>query len=86
MVTRKECRREHLAALTDVKEYDSIEWQVVNTGAEASRCMRGDFYRSNSGKSTRLESTAYNGMHWVEAFVIKNGVCVARSGEFEINI
>ena len=25
-------------------------------------------------------------MYWVECFVVKNGVCVARSGEFVVNI
>ncbi|WP_197996831.1 nucleotide-binding domain-containing protein, partial [Gimesia chilikensis] len=30
--------------------------------------------------------TKFPGMHWVECFVVKNGVCVARSGEFVVNI
>ncbi|MCL1595578.1 MAG: hypothetical protein M3132_14620 [Actinomycetia bacterium] len=34
----------------------------------------------------RWESTAYAGTHWVEAFVIKDGVCVARSGRKYVRV
>lgn len=69
----------------------SVEWQVVNTGAQARAAgqLRGDFYPSagrKEGKYYRGETTKYEGMHWVEAFVIVNGICVARSGEFVIYI
>lgn len=73
-------------ATTDAPSFDSIQWQVVNTGCEASRCLRGGFYSSNEGRNIRWESTAFKGRHWVEAFVIKDDKCIARSGEFEINI
>ena len=56
-----------------------VRWQVVNTGKEAADAgqLRGDFYDSND--NVRWESTCYRGTHWVEAFIIKNGICVARS-------
>jgi hypothetical protein len=75
-------------AVTDVPEPYSIQWQVVNTGLEADRAgqTRGDFYDSNSDKRVRWESTAYRGTHWVEAFVLKAGVCVARSGRILVPI
>ena len=75
-------------AETDVPKPYSVHWQVVNTGDEAYRAgsLRGDFYESNKTGRTRTESTLYTGMHWVECFVVKNGVCVARSGEFVVNI
>ena len=60
-----------------------VRWQVVNTGSEAAAAqqLRGDFYESNgSSNGVRWESTAYSGVHWVEAFIIKNELCVARSG------
>ena len=75
-------------AETDVPKPYSIHWQVVNTGDEASRAgaLRGEFYESHKTGRTRDEGTLYTGMHWVECFVVKNDVCVARSGEFVVNI
>lgn len=78
-------------AKTNVPKPYEVQWQVVNTGVEAERRgqMRGGFYKSSgssNGNSYRTESTAYTGMHWVEAFVLKNGVCVARSGELVVHI
>lgn len=67
------------------KPYE-VKWQVVNTGREAAAAgqLRGDFY-SGTG-DVRWESTSYAGTHWVEAFVIKDGVCVARSGRKYIKV
>jgi hypothetical protein len=62
--------------------YD-VRWQVVNTGLEAAAAqqLRGDFYASEGGAANvRWERTAYSGIHWVEAFVVKDEICVARSG------
>jgi len=72
---------------TDVPKPYAVHWQVVNTGDEAqlARQLRGDFYGVTSSR-THSESTKYRGMHWVEAFVVKDGTCVARSGEFVVNI
>ena len=60
-----------------------VRWQVVNTGSEAASrgTLRGDFYQSDEqSRKVRWESTAYAGTHWVEAFIIKNGRCLARTG------
>lgn len=68
--------------------YD-VRWQVTNTGWEAiqARQLRGAFYESDKGiDGVRWESTAYAGTHLVEAFIIKNGVCVARSGQKQVRI
>jgi hypothetical protein len=81
-------------ARTNVPQPFQIYWQVVNTGNEAmnAKCLRGEFYQSSgdcsfeSGTKTRLEPTAYRGLHWVECFIVKNGVCMARSGEFVVRI
>ncbi|MEY2563336.1 MAG: hypothetical protein QOH88_1529 [Verrucomicrobiota bacterium] len=67
----------------------SIKWQVVNTGSEATTAnqARGDFYESDEPeKGVRWETTAYRGTHWVEAFVIRDGVCVARSGKIVVKV
>lgn len=75
-------------AQTNVPKPYTVYWQVVNTGHEAANAnqLRGDFYDSDKTGKRRKESTQYKGMHWVECFVIKNGACVARSGEFVVNI
>ncbi len=55
-----------------------IRWQVVNTGQEAllDNDLRGDFIRDGV---VHTETTKYSGRHFVQAFVLKDGVCVARS-------
>ena len=60
-------------------------WQVTNTGAEA-RCanqLRGGFERSLATKS---ETARYRGPHFVECFLVRDGVCVARSDAFSVPI
>ena len=68
-------------AETNVSAPYEVYWQVVNTGQEAAaqRALRGEFTAEQKG-TVRWETTAYAGTHWVEAFVVKNNVCVARSG------
>jgi hypothetical protein len=67
----------------------TVHWQVVKTGNEAAAAgqLRGEFYPSdeNSG-DVHWESTLYSGVHWVEAFIVKNGDCVARSGKKYVNV
>ena len=62
-----------------------IFWQVVNTGVEAERAgdLRGKLFRDTS---VRKEVARYRGEHFVEAFLVRQGVCVARSGEFVVQI
>lgn len=73
----------------NIKLYE-IYWQVTNTGMEAqtARQLRGDFYTSEleAGKKIRKENTCYIGKHYVEAFLVSDGVCVGRSEPFEVNI
>ncbi len=78
----------HFKALTGVKAPYTVKWQITNTGEEALRadCLRGDFYDSNEGLHGRRESTLYSGTHSVQCFIIRRGICVARSKDFVINI
>lgn len=74
---------------TNVPPPYDVRWQVVNTGREAANAgqLRGDFYESDKGiNGVRWESTAYAGTHWVEALIIKNGACVARSGKKSVKV
>lgn len=74
---------------TDTPPPYEVKWQVVNTGTEAlhDNGLRGEFYPSESGSNgVRWEHTQYAGTHWIEAFIIKNGICVARSGKKYVRI
>jgi hypothetical protein len=65
-----------------------VHWQVANTGKEAKDAeqLRGDFYQSDVGGLGRWETTKFAGTHWVEAFIVKDGICVARSGRRYVRI
>ena len=67
-------------ARTNIASPYDVYWQVVNTGAEAAAQgqLRGGFEERQKGLM-HWETTAYAGTHWVQAFVVKDGVCVARS-------
>ncbi len=73
---------------TNVPPPYEVQWQVINTGQEATTVgdPRGGFYPSNDGARGRWESTRYAGTHLIGAFVIKAGVCVARSGGRHVRI
>ena len=63
---------------TDCTEPYDIYWKVRNVGDEAIRrnMIRGNIVKTNS--KTKKESTNFKGPHYVECFLVKNGVCVAR--------
>ena len=85
----KNCKLQFRAETNVTGDYD-VYWQVVNTGYEATRAdgLRGGFVitKSGRGRLIREESTSYKGSHTIECFIVKNGLCVARSGEFIVNI
>jgi hypothetical protein len=62
-----------------------IYWQVINTGPEAAAAgqLRG---RIEPGPSLKWESTKYRGRHSVEAFIVKGGRCVARTGRRPVKV
>jgi len=78
----------HFRAITAIKPPYTVKWQIVNTGYEARTegCLRGYFEDSDEGPNGKLESTYYTGSHSVQCFIIKRGICVARSKEFIVNI
>lgn len=74
----------------NLKSFD-VQWQVTNDGLEATRanCLRGDFYEGitlANGRKTRPESTLYEGEHYVECLLVKNGVVYGRSEPFVVRI
>lgn len=72
-------------AQTNVKGHYEVYWQVVNTGDDAIQagCLRGSIF---SDELTHDESTLYRGSHSIECYIVQNGICVAQSGPFIVNI
>lgn len=56
-----------------------IKWKVRNFGDEAKMAggLRGEI-SDDIGRAEKKESTRYMGEHYVECYIIKNGVCIAQ--------
>lgn len=65
--------------MTDVPKPYIIKWKVKNEGAIAKQRnnFRGQIL-NDDGKEVRNENTNFSGAHFVECYVIKNDICVAR--------
>jgi hypothetical protein len=63
---------------TNVLPPFDVYWQVTNTGTEAQSAndLRGTFAK---GGLVHHETALYKGKHSIQAFVVRNGRCVARS-------
>jgi hypothetical protein len=55
----------------------SIYWKVRNVGSEAMRrgMIRGEIKKTD--QTHQIERTSFYGEHFVECYLVKNGVCVA---------
>lgn len=74
---------------TNVQKPYETQLQVVNTGIEANdaKDLRGKYFSSfYIDSDVHRETTRYKGRHMIQALIIKNGICVARSEEFIVNI
>lgn len=65
---------------TNVSEPYEIRWKVLNIGEEAERrnCIRGQIITSNKVSKKRIESADFFGDHYVECYIIKDDIVVAR--------
>ena len=63
---------------TDCPEDYRVYWKVKNVGPEAERknCLRGRILER--GK-TISEPTSFFGNHYIECYIVKDGICVART-------
>lgn len=63
---------------TNCPEPYSIYWKVRNVGfvAEEKNMIRGQIIK---GEKNHIEPTSFYGPHFVECYLVKNGVCVARN-------
>lgn len=69
----------HIVDCNVPKPYQ-VKWKVRNVGKEAIRRnqIRGQIL-NDSGNYQRIESSDFHGSHFVECYIIKDNVCVARS-------
>lgn len=65
---------------TTVPEPYNLFWKIRNVGdiAESRSLIRGQII-PDQGRNRRRESSDFGGEHFVEAYIIKNGICVARA-------
>lgn len=76
---RQNKRLEFFIERTNVPNPKNILWKVKNIGeiAENRDCIRGEIRETN--KDSLIENTDFSGPHYVECYIVENGVCVARS-------
>ena len=76
---RKQRKLEFLIDRCTVTSPYSVKWKIKNSGDEAQRTgdLRGEII-DDLGYQTRKENTKYEGSHYVECYIIKDGVCVAK--------
>ena len=64
---------------TDVPAPYRLYWKVRNGGAEANQVqqLRGEISK-DEGANQKTETTSYTGQHYVECYVVKNGIVVSK--------
>jgi len=80
---RDNIRIKYIASTNAPAPYE-VYWQVVNTGrhAEIRNGLRGSIF---PGNLVQWERSEYTGKHWIECFIVKDRVCVARK-KFYIHV
>lgn len=84
-VLRINKRLDFYISYTDVPEQYDIYWKVKNEGDIA---IQKDMIRGQINKTNNMhnkEKTNFKGAHYVECYIVKNGVCVAK-GRIEVPI
>ncbi|EMS33171.1 hypothetical protein C943_00448 [Mariniradius saccharolyticus AK6] len=63
----------------DVPPPHEVKWKVTNRGEQAIKrdCVRGQIL-SDAGSGERKENTNFKGSHFVECYIVKNNVVVAK--------
>lgn len=64
---------------TNIQEPYNVYWKVRNGGAEANSIqqLRGEI-SEDQGNRQKTETTSYAGRHYVECYIVKQGIVVAR--------
>lgn len=69
------------SCITNTPNEYEVLWKIRNVGEEAARrnCFRGEIIKCNYANQARKERTDFRGPHYVECYVIRNGICVAKA-------
>ena len=78
-IVRKNKKLKFYIVNTDVRKPYEVKWKIKNQGqiAKDRGQLRGQIH-DDKGKELRKENSNFSGAHFVECYIIKNGVCVAR--------
>lgn len=70
---------------TDTPEPYDIYWKIRNIGDMAIKrdCIRGQIIKTNDNH--QIEETNFKGPHYVECYLVKNNICIAR-GRIDVPI
>ena len=84
-ILRHNKKLDFFIAKTNAPKPYSIYWKVKNVGtiAESKDCIRGQINRTDSDH--QKESTSFYGQHFVECYLVKENICVAR-GRIDVPI
>lgn len=65
---------------TSVRAPYDVRWKVRNVGPTAKQrnCLRGQIVKSNRADNKQHETSNFKGPHYVECYIIKNNMVVAR--------
>lgn len=74
------CKLEFFIEHTNVPKPYEIFWKVKNDGilAEKKNCIRGQIFKSKDVDKNN-ETTDFAGNHYVECYIVKNNVYVAKA-------
>ncbi|WP_371817547.1 hypothetical protein [Virgibacillus sp. MSJ-26] len=63
-------------ATTDTLQPYEVYWKIKNQGKVSKQkdCVRGE----QTDKLSHYEETSFRGNHYVECYIVKSGICVAR--------
>ncbi|MGO9102096.1 MAG: nucleotide-binding domain-containing protein [Mycobacterium sp.] len=74
---------------TDAPEPYEVLWKIRNRGTEAAQIpgeLRGQIRKGgNKSRNIHEESTKYRGSHYVEAYVVRDGIVVASDSDVYAN-
>jgi hypothetical protein len=70
----------HFKALTNVTGDYQLFWKIKNEGEEAAKAdqLRGQIQAGTPGQE-HFEQTLYRGNHYVECYIVQNGICIAQN-------
>lgn len=74
------CSLDFFIENTNVPQPYNVFWKVKNEGivAKTKNCIRGQVFKSKF-EMINHETSNFPGNHYVECYIIKNGVCVAKA-------